>query len=277
MRRKTAANDRFGEASNPTIRVDDLGAYTSYPPKRIGSGSSAPSVQMHDPYTSLDDPSTGYLTPESSSPSSPTHERLPEFPEANTVPLSVSRPYPWGTVEGRLPPCGPQLSSSPLLGVPRLRPLAHPEQFWHQTPRLLSRPIYPPSPVSSESSAEQSPRSWPLPVFDSRNLTPDIYSVLSSSFRPSSPNFNLMPSSPTWRSHYPPPLTPIVAPDDAPPVEPISVLPSLSIPSGGRTSGAGYCRNLPPLHILNRPQPYRRDPTDDRTLRILELRSFGNL
>ncbi|KAF8893452.1 Gti1/Pac2 family-domain-containing protein [Infundibulicybe gibba] len=41
----------------------------------------------------------------------------------------------------------------------------------------------------------------------------------------------------------------------------------------GRRSSSGPCRDLAPLNTLARPHPYRRDPVDDRALRLLGPRS----
>ncbi|KAF8635212.1 hypothetical protein AX17_003988 [Amanita inopinata Kibby_2008] len=44
------------------------------------------------------------------------------------------------------------------------------------------------------------------------------------------------------------------------------------IPGEDRKSTIGPCRDLAPLHSLTRPHPYRREPLDDKTLRLLRPR-----
>jgi hypothetical protein len=63
-----------------------------------------------------------------------------------------------------------------------------------------------------------------------------------------------------------------------PPLRVDSVPPSYELvlavdPSEGRRGGIGPDRDLAPIYALTRPHPYRRDPLDDKALRLLTPRS----
>jgi Gti1/Pac2 family transcription factor len=123
------------------------------------------------------------------------------------------------------------------------------------TPSSLSRPDAPQSPYDAQSGfIQQSPVTSTSPY---PHLSP-------ASYPPEDPLHQKM--SPVANNQYPPLLIPLNSYHDE------NDSGTESSTSEGRRGEIGASRDLAPLHTLARARlhPYRRDPADDKTLRLLD-------
>lgn len=185
-----------------------------------------------------------------------------------------------------------------VYGSPNVLPHPHSPQAWyaspvqdfnHDLPHMDShsdaqasytlRSSYPPSDHSTMGSSNPYPHST-----DMSNLPPpavDLQSHLHPQMRghPQAPTRPRSPLSRDPRSLYAnsdprqTSLPPLMIPEHSYP-SPLDLQPANDTPhSDARRGSIGPCRDLAPLNALTRAHPYRRDPVDDRTLRLLGPRS----
>ena len=180
-----------------------------------------------------------------------TSSGISAHPTSHPPSLNSHPPYPVHTQSRR--------SSSPTtLNTPHADE-AYSDSFYFPSespPRYTDRPMHGPSTTYAYSPDTSSP------VQSTRGV-PNPNSGPTQAYRQEVH----MPTSPSQR-----PLPPLRIDPCPPSYELLSA--SESSQGEGRARGhTGRNRDLAPMHALTRPHPYRRDPLDDKTLRLLTPRS----
>ncbi|KAL0956834.1 hypothetical protein HGRIS_002945 [Hohenbuehelia grisea] len=197
----------------------------------------------------------------------------PYMPSTHGSPHSLPTSYPISTHSGQhRPPQGHTPNSytqvSPMnmqeRGIPAI-----PTRHDTQSPDAYRSPYT--SPASPyPSSSFNYPNSYPYPP--STSSTPHPHASASSLSRSQTP-----PQSPPAQVMLPtlPPLNMLDNSSGSYPHQADSPTGSVASDDSYDRRALGPCRrvDLAPLHALQRTHPYRRDPLDDRTLRLLGPRS----
>lgn len=274
------SSDVFKPAPSTVVRT--FAPFPTPLPLRAQSGSPQSTVRMYDPYQNSEVPRNE--TPSSPYASGPLPSPQDVYGDSHNNP-GVSHGHPVTYIYPDGLATSSQVSEVGSITKGGFEPGSLANQYSYRVSQArLPSPDYPPSPLSSGSSAEMSPRYGR--ERRQQPLSPRTHPVqISPSYLPSadtSPSYyissddasdvNSRYSQPHVQSHIRTPLPPLWLPDNHDPCETLPASPVSPVDSV-RRGGPGPCRDLPPLHTLNRPHPYRRDPDDVRTLRLLEPRS----